>query len=220
MSTQEDPPQKRFADILASRKAKEWPPCPPVDIDGIVAMVGNDNIGAFPIAQMTKVDMTAYNEGKPIHERREIMLYRLRKPLPVSNDVPPEKGGYDANAHVLIHAYIADRNGLLMAGNHLGFGWSLGKAASLSYSFVVHVNVDDAVMEYGPAEREDVWWIQEMFFPRAAAGRGIIESKIWSPQGVHVATEYQDGLIRSMSTRPPPWAKDVAGVKAERESKI
>jgi acyl-CoA thioesterase len=59
---------------------------------------------------------------------------------------------------------------------------------------VVHVNAEEAVMREG----EDQWWVQEMWFPRAAAGRGVVESKIWSPQGVHVATEYQDGLIQGI----------------------
>ena len=40
------------------------------------------------------------------------------------------------------------------------------------------------------------WWVQEAIFPRVEAGRAIIMSKIWSPEGIHVATEYQDGIIR------------------------
>jgi hypothetical protein len=58
----------------------------------------------------------------------------------------------------------------------------------------MHVNAEAAVMR-----EEDGWWVQEAWFPRMAAGRGIVESKIWSPGGVHVATEYQDGLIQGMS---------------------
>lgn len=189
VSTQEAPPQERFAAILGSRPPEAWPPAPPVDIAGVVALVGADQPGRFPVAAMRKVDMTAYNAGRPVHERRELLLYRLLRPLPADGS-----GGWDANAHVAAHAFVADRNGLLTAGNHIGFGWSLGRAASLSYSFVVHVNAAEAVLR-----DEDGWWIQEMWFPRAAAGRGIVESKIWSPKGVHVATEYQDGLIRAMS---------------------
>jgi len=191
ISSQEDSPQQRFASILSSRKPEDWMASPPVDIDGMVSMVGAGHIGNFPIVDMKKVDMTAWNESRPVHERRELMLYRLLKPLPADG-----AGGWDANAHVLAHAYAADRNGLLMAGNNLGLGWSLGKAATISNSFVVHTNVDEAVM------RGDGWWLQEMSFPRAGAGRGIVMVKIWSPEGVHVATEYQDGLIRSHESRP------------------
>lgn len=187
-----------------------------------MARVGNDVVGQFPIVEMRKVDMSGYNEGKPVHERRELLLYRLNKPLPSDGT-----DGYTANDHAIVHAYVVDRNGLLMACNHLGMGWTLGKAASLSYSIVFHTNVEECVMKHGSrdsdldlepdwekrslgkAEGEDegVWWIQEAWFPRAGAGRGIVESKVWSPGGVHVATEYQDGLIRSFEKeeQKPKW---------------
>lgn len=188
MSTQEAPPQTRFADILGSRPADAWPPAPPVDITGMVEIAGTDQPGRFPIAVMHKVDMTAYNAPRPVHERRELLLYKLRAPLPSDGTAC-----WDANAHVAAHAYVADRNGLLMAGNHVGFGHAFGRAASLSYTFVMHVAAAEAVMR-----DEDGWWVQEVWFPRAAAGRGIVESKIWSPRGVHVATEYQDGLVQGI----------------------
>ncbi|KAK4131541.1 Thioesterase/thiol ester dehydrase-isomerase [Trichocladium antarcticum] len=196
VSTQEDPPQQRFADILSSRPPEDWAPAPPIDITALVELVGADQEGRFPVAVMRKVDMSGFNDGKPVHERRELLLYKLRAPAPPTDadGLDCAGGAWDANAHVAAHAFVADRNGLLMVGNHVGFGWSLGRAASLSYSFVMHVNAKDAVMR-----DEDGWWVQEAWFPRTAAGRGIVESKIWSPAGVHVATEYQDGLIQGMT---------------------
>ncbi|KAK3902937.1 thioesterase-like superfamily-domain-containing protein, partial [Staphylotrichum tortipilum] len=191
VSTQEPSPQSRFADILSSRPAGAWPPAPPVDITGMVEQAGPDQMGRFPVAEMRKVNMSGYNAGRPVHERRELLLYRLLKPLPSDGT-----DGWDANAHVAAHAYVADRNGLLMAGNHIGFGYSFARAASLSYSFVVHVNAEEAVMREGDGEDGEGWWVQEVWFPRAGAGRGIVESKMWSPRGLHVATEYQDGLIQ------------------------
>ncbi|KAI0143347.1 thioesterase-like superfamily-domain-containing protein [Pestalotiopsis sp. NC0098] len=175
--------QMRYADILSLRPPWSWDPAPLVDIAGIIEILETrKEVGTFPIVEMRKVDMTGFNEGKPLHERRELLLYRLLAPLPSS----------DPDAHVMVHAYAADRNGLLMIGNHIGFGFSFGRAASLSYSFVVHVNPSDAVMEFG----ENEWWIQEAIFPRVEAGRGVITSNIWSPNGTHVATEYQDGIIQ------------------------
>lgn len=192
-SIQQDSVQQRYASILSSRRTQDWPPSPLVDIDAVVSILGNHHIGTFPIVDMKKVDMAAFNEGRPAHERVELILYRLLKPLPSDGT-----DGYDANAHMAVHGYTVDRNGLLMLGNHLGFGWKLGKVASLTYSLVVHVNADEMVMECG----EDEWWVQESTFPRAGAGRGVIMSKIWSPGGVHVATEYQDGLVRSFGDEP------------------
>ncbi|KAK4120259.1 Thioesterase/thiol ester dehydrase-isomerase [Parathielavia appendiculata] len=204
VSTQEPQPQQRFASILSSRPPSAWPPAPPVDITGMVEIAGAHQAGKFPVAEMYKVDMTGYNQGRPVHERRELMLYRLRKPLtlvpacaePEGNDAEVGAAAVwddDANAHVVAHAYVADRNGLLLVGNHVGFGYSLARAASLSYTFVVHVNAEQAVMR---DDEGDGWWVQEMWFPRTAAGRGVVKSKIWSPTGVHVATEYQDGLVQ------------------------
>ena len=96
----------------------------------------------------------------------------------------------------IVDAYSPAFAGLLLAGG--GIGDRLGRAASLSYSFVVHVNPAQTVMQYSGDDHNDrlQWWIQEACFPRVEAGRAIVMSKIWSPQGVHVATEYQDGVLR------------------------
>ncbi|KAI0130038.1 acyl-thioesterase [Xylariales sp. AK1849] len=187
LRAQEPSVQSRFSEILSSRPPSAWDPAPLVDITSIVMAWPTRDVGTFPAVDMKKVDLTAFNEGKPLHERRELLLYRLIAPLPET----------DPDSHIMTHAFEADRNGLLMIGNHVGFGLDFGRAASLSYSFVVHVNPLDAVMKYG----DDEWWIQEASFPRVEAGRGIIMSKIWSPAGIHVATEYQDGIIQR-SWRP------------------
>lgn len=171
-------PQDRYRDIL-SRPPAEWPHCPQADIDVVTQFLPDAGPGAFPVLDMRKVDMAAYNADKPVPDRRELILYRLLKPLPKD----------DVNAHIACHAFEADRNGLLMQGNHLGFGYNLGTAATLSYSFYVHVNADDAVME------GDEWWVQEVYWPRYSAGRGSMISLTWSPEGKHVATGYQDGII-------------------------
>ncbi|KAK4108950.1 Thioesterase/thiol ester dehydrase-isomerase [Canariomyces notabilis] len=205
VSTQESPPQTRFAAILSQRAPHAWPPAPPVDLTGVVALVGADQPGRFPIAEMRKVDMSAYNTGRDVHERRELVLYRLRlrrsSPDTTGSSSSSEEGWeWDANAHVAAHAYIADRNGLLMVANHIGFGFTLTRAASLSYSFVMHVGAEQAVMRHhDDGSDSDGWWIQEAWFPRSGAGRGIVESKIWSPAGVHVASEYQDGLVQGLA---------------------
>ncbi|KAF4450336.1 hypothetical protein F53441_6619 [Fusarium austroafricanum] len=184
--TQGTPPQDRFRDTLSTRKPDEWDPCPQADVDALKAKFPNEGHGAFPILDMYKVDMSVFNKDKPIPDRRELLYYRLLKPLPKE----------DYNAHVLCHAFEADRNGLFMLGNHLGYGHDLGIAASLSYSFYVHVNAEEAVIE------GDGWWIQEVSWPRFSAGRGAMESLTWSPEGKHVATGYQDGIMLPMAMKP------------------
>jgi hypothetical protein len=224
LNAQEPSPQARFATILNSRRPVEWNPAPITDIEGVLNMIPDSRkaIGLFPGFEMRKVDMRAYNVGRPLHERRELILYRLLVPLPItpSGDKNNESGKEDgpeddgADAHICAHAYAADRNGLLMIGNHAGFGNEIARAASLSYSFVIHVNAADTVMTY--SDSDDEWWVQEASFPRVQAGRGIVHSKIWSPRGVHVATEYQDGIIR----RKPRASEKGAEEKGKDKGKL
>jgi hypothetical protein len=67
---------------------------------------------------------------------------------------------------------------------------------SLPHSVVFHVGSKDLVL------REGEWWCQESRTGRSEGGRGIVESRIIDRNGVHVASTWQDGLVR----------------KAERES--
>lgn len=208
VSSQEPSPWARFASVLSQRRPEEWPPSPPVDIDAVVAGLGNDIVGTFPMVEVRKVDMTAYNASlgaaaEAMDLKRELILYRLLAPLPADTAA-------EANRHVLVHAYLADKNGLLMMGNLLGFGFAFGRAASLSYSFVVHTNVEEAAMRHHAepgARPHGEWWVQEACFPRTGHGRGIVLSKIWSPDGVHVATGYQDGLCRARNENAKQWWK-------------
>ncbi|KAI1426632.1 thioesterase-like superfamily-domain-containing protein [Xylaria sp. FL1777] len=211
LSMQELSPQVRFAEILNSRGPAEWDPAPIADIEGILSTLpgARQAAGMFPGLELRKVDMRAYNTDRPVHERRELILHRLLAPLPATAGDEKVKNDQDEdnncaidgpNAHICAHAFAVDRNGLLMIGNHIAklkLGHEVSSAASLSYSFVVHVGAKDAVMTYD--EGHGQWWVQEACFPRVQAGRGIVHSKIWSPQGVHVATMYQDGIIRMKS---------------------
>ncbi|KAH7000440.1 thioesterase-like superfamily-domain-containing protein [Ilyonectria destructans] len=178
-------PQERYRSILSSRLPEEWEHCPQADIDAVKDTFPNAGPGAFPILDMRKVDMRSYNADKELPDRRELILYRLLAPIPKE----------DVNAHITCHAFEADRNGIIMLGNHLGYGYSLGVAATLSYSFYVHVNAEEAVMD------GDGWWIQEVYWPRYSAGRGLMMSFTWSPEGNHVATGYQDGILFPSTSR-------------------
>lgn len=172
--------QNRFARILNTRRPDQWKPCRIVEIQQVFDQTAPDvGHGTFPILDMYKVDMTEYNKDKAVPERRELILYRPHKPIPKD----------DPNCHIACHAFEADRNGLTTLGNHVGYGHRWGRAASLSYSFYVHVNAEEAVMG------DDGWWIQEASWPRVSAGRCMMESKIWSPEGKHVASGYQDGMV-------------------------
>lgn len=183
--------QERFSDILSSRPADAWPYVPSVDFKWMTSLFPNAGPGTFPILEMRKVDMADYNAARPPAERKEIILYRLLRPL----------SSEDPNQHALAHAYAADRNGLLMLA--LDHDIELEAAATLTWSFFMHTNVENALMRQSESGAGE-WWILEDSFPRGKAGRGYVEGKIWSPEGVHVATAVQDGLARAF---PPDDAK-------------
>jgi acyl-CoA thioesterase len=172
-------PQERYADILSQRQPDKWPPAPQVDLDIVRSIYTDEDHGTFPMFDMYKVDMTDYNKDKPVTERRELIYYRP------SHLIDQD----DVNAHIVCHGAESDRNGFLMLANYLGYGFGLSAVASLSYSFYIHVNPEEAVMD-GKG-----WWIQEIEWPRAAANRGMMETRTWSPKGKHVASGYQDGLV-------------------------
>lgn len=44
--------------------------------------------------------------------------------------------------------------------------------------------------------KDGEWWCQEAWTPRSEGGRGMHESRIWDVRGVHVASSWQDGLVR------------------------
>lgn len=189
ITTQAPSAQERFSSILGpDYRPENFPPAPPLDIDAFKAVFGTAIVGDFPIVEMRKADLSDWNATRPVHERRELIFYRPLRPLPTSAS---------ANEHILVHAFEMDRNGLLMIGNHLGWGYELGTVASLSHSVVVHVNASEAVLD-GEGEG---WWVQEESWPRSGAGRVTLEVKIWSPKGVHVATGWQDGLCRGQEAR-------------------
>lgn len=180
MAVQAPSAQDTHADILFSRPGDAWPPCPSVDIEWIKPLFPEPGVGSFPMLDMRKVDMSAHNARRPPHERKELLLYRLLSPLPAT----------EPSQHVLAHTFAADRNGLLMMINTFEYGWHLNTAATLSWSFYVHVDPADAVME------GDGWWVLEDSFERAGAGRGFIVGRMYRPDGLHVATAVQDGIAR------------------------
>jgi acyl-CoA thioesterase len=61
---------------------------------------------------------------------------------------------------------------------------------SLSHSVVFHVSSKDLVL------RNREWLCQEAWTPRSEGGRGLHESRIWDERGMHVASTWQDGLVR------------------------
>lgn len=92
--------------------------------------------------------------------------------------------------HACAHLYASDRNGLYLIASAVGFGDEVNVMGSLSHSVVFHVSNKDLVLEGGD------WWCQDYWTPRSGGGRGMVESRMWNKRGLHVASSWQDGLVR------------------------
>jgi acyl-CoA thioesterase len=133
----------------------------------------------FPGLEIRRADCGAYNAGKRAEEYRQLHYYRL------VGDVSRR----EPNLHAAAHLYASDRNGLFLISNAVGFADRLAKIASLGHSVIFHTDAEGMLLE------GNGWWTQEAWTPRSGGGRGVHESKLWSPNGVDVATTLQDGLV-------------------------
>lgn len=124
--------------------------------------------------------MSEYNSSKAPEDWRQLSYYRPIGKLPL--DQP--------NLHACLHLYASDRNSLFMISNAVGFGDEVGSMGSLSHSVVFHVSSQDLLSLEGD------WWCQEAWTPRSEGGRGMHESRIWNSKKIHIASTWQDGLVR------------------------
>jgi acyl-CoA thioesterase len=134
--------------------------------------------------------MSTYNASKPAIEYRQLAFYRAIGDIPVS--LP--------NLHACAHLYASDRNSLFLVSNALRIQDMVAKMGSLSHSVVFHVDSNELLFKgvEGIAEvsGREGWFCQEAWTPRSEGGRGMHESRIWDHRGVHIASTWQDGLVR------------------------
>ena len=172
----------------------------------------------FPGVEIRKVEMGAYNEdvmkgkGKVrAEEYKQLHLYTAIGKI--------EKE--DLNLAACAHLYASDRNSLFIIRNAVP-GWEedeFASMASLSHTVVFHVDGDELRFEdewrdrsergdgrgggkeagyeaFGGRREDRKWFCQEAWTGRSGGGRGMHESRIWSPGGVLVATTLQEGVVR------------------------
>lgn len=139
---------------------------------------------AFPGLECRKVDMTRYNASLTAFDRRQLFLYRSL------GDLPP-----DPNIHACAHLYASDRNSLFIVANHLEISDKFTHMASLSHTVVFHCPVSQLMLQHQESG-ERTWFCQEVWTTRAAGGRATHHSRIIGPDGAHVASTFQEGMIR------------------------
>ena len=127
--------------------------------------------------------MTPYNQSVSPLDRRQLMFYRIIGSM-----------SEDPNLHACAHLYASDRNSLFVVANHLDVGNDFTQMASLSHTVVFHTPAEDLITLSADGHRK--WFTKEDWTSRAAGGRGIFQSRIIGPGGKHVATSFQEGVMR------------------------
>lgn len=119
----------------------------------------------------------------------------------------------DMKLHACIIAYASDSGFITTAAAANGYlisSRSIGMIASLDHTIWFHT----------PA-RADTWLLYDIHSPRTNNGRGMAFGKIYSQDGILVATTAQEGIVRlSEREQEKRRKKDVASTAAETESKL
>lgn len=174
--------------VLQGKRPEDFEEAPGMDVPWYWEMrrkTGHND--KFPGLQSHKVDMDAFNAPRPPLDRRQLMFYRT------IGELPPLP-----NLHLCAHLYASDRNSLFIVANHFDVGDVYTQMGSLAHTVVFHSPVEE-MMFPPPARAGSVqgdWCCKEDWTTRIALGRGMFHSRVWSPNGAHVATLMQDGMVR------------------------
>ncbi|KAL2851915.1 thioesterase-like superfamily-domain-containing protein [Aspergillus pseudoustus] len=133
----------------------------------------------FPSIDVRTPDLREYNGGKRGTSHRRLHVYRASS----------GRLGLHPNLLAALHAYVSDRAGLDVLRHAFGVD-EFGVSGSLNHKIVFHVSPEEMALD------DKTWFVQEMSSSRGGDGRGLIESRMWSPSGTLVATTVQDALFR------------------------
>ncbi|KIW03487.1 acyl-CoA thioesterase II [Verruconis gallopava] len=180
--------REQYAAVLAGKNPDDHPECPGIDSPYWWKVEEERGwIDPFPGLKTRKVDMTRYNEGKEALDRRQLMYYRVIGDMPKVAD--------DANLHAAAHLYASDRNGLFPIANFLDLGDNYSAIASLNHTFIFHEEA--AGISTINEETGEPWnFISEEKLDHVGHGRGLAVWRFWREDGLHVASAFQDGMMR------------------------
>lgn len=118
-------------------------------------------------------------EPDPVHPSRSRMWVRVNQDL-----------GDDRVTHEAAFTYASD---ISLLGAALG-------AHDVTPREVQMASLDHTIWFHRPF-RADEWWLYDQWSPSAQGGRGLCLSRVFTEQGVLVATVAQEGLIRPRRRR-------------------
>jgi len=186
--------REKYNSVLKNKRPEDWPECPGVDSPYWWEIEqGRGWVDPYPGLNMRKVDMTAYNSPRPTLERRQLQYYKIIGAMPPITE--------DANLHACAHLYASDRNGLFPIPNFLDLGNDYIAIASLNHTVIFHVEADGLRMTEDDGSTH--WFVQEAAIDKIAHGRALAASRLWREDGMHVASCFQDGMLRMPAPGSP-----------------
>lgn len=192
---------QKYDPVLRGKKPEDFPEAPGLDVPGYHELLKNGHPNdEFPGLTTKRVDMSAYNDPREPLDRRQLIFY---KPI---GELPP-----DPNLHICAHLYASDRNSLFIVANHYGVGDSFHQMASLAHTVIFHAPLRDLLLKKEATSNslpQGDWFCNEDRTDRASVGRAMFHSRVFSPNGVHVSSITQDGMIR---VGEPPAGKKSRG---------
>ena len=180
--------QAHYASALQGRKADDLPEVPGMDTPRYRARLRREGrVDDFPGLRCKEVDLKEWNEGKAPLERRKLYFYTPIGEVPPASECP--------NLHAIAHLYASDRNSLYLIPNILGKGDDWTQLASLNINVVFHGTLRDLSVSRDK-QGDERWFCQEAQVGWIGGGRGLHQSRIWSPEGGLLASCWQEGLVR------------------------
>ena len=132
--------------------------------------------------------MAAYNARSRAKEDRRMLSYYAT--IDPSSMTPFAQA---PNLHACAHLYASDRNSLFLSAAMQDVeDWRA--MASLSHTVVFHTT-DDA-LDMTTTAGSEKWILQEASTDRLEDDRITHHSRIWDDKGKHIATTFQDGMLK------------------------
>lgn len=179
---------EKYDVVLKGKNPDEFPEAPGMDMPFYWKLLedGHSN-DKFPGLKTMKPDMSAYNRSRQPLDRRQLIFYKPIGELPS-----------DPNLHMCAHLYASDRNSLFTVANHYEVGGNFSQMGSLAHTVIFHAPLKDLLLQAETLSdnSQGVWFCKEDRTDRASIGRAMYNSRVWSPNGTHVMSIMQDGMIR------------------------
>lgn len=179
---------EKYDSVLAGKTPDDFSEAPGMDVPWYWKLLENGHPNdKFPGLKTKKADMRVYNEPRKPLERRQLIFYKPIGELPL-----------DLNLHMCAHLYASDRNSLFIVANHYGVGGSFSQMGSLAHTVIFHAPLKELMFQarQSSGSPQGEWFCKEDRTDRASAGRGMFHSRVWSPNGTHIISIMQDGMIR------------------------